>query len=716
MKKLVCSVLLCLIPLMVIGIKASPSVSQQQPQREPAPGKKFVDTPFGLQEVDVSDPRPAIAVGPPLPAPPPAGPAAAQPAPVPPATPAQAPATPAPNVQTPQDAQADPVIPISLRFDNQDIYAVIRIITDALRINYVIDPRVKGTVNLVTSGDLRRSDLFPILETILKMNGATMVQVGNLYNIIPTDQAVRNPLQVQDMQRPAAPDDQIVLYVLRMKYVAGAEMARLLTPYLSEGANIVVYETGNILLISDRRSNLRKLLQIVDIFDSTAFEGERVRLYPLKNANARDIIADLQTIFVSYALSEKATAIRFVPISHLNSVLVVTPNSSVFPDVERWIERFDQPPPVSGFRNFVYQVRNGIAVNLQRVLAELYGFSAAVAPPTAPATPFSGGPSAPAQAPIPAGAIAQPAVTGLQTQSGVRIIADEVNNMLLIQGTPQEYAEIEHTLQQLDVVRKQVLVEAQVFEVVLSHELSLGVSAFLQQRGTLQNPLTTASFSGLAGGPPALVAQTFAFVGRNRELVMFLNAQENRSRVRTLSAPSVLVTDNQTASFQVGAEIPVPTSSSVTPVQSAGSNLFAQTIQFRDTGVILTVKPQIGDAGMVSMDISQEVSQASANTTSAIVAPVIGKSSVKSTISIQDGETIALSGFIRENSDLARSRVPLIGDIPGLGVLFGNTNRSTTRTELIVLVTPHVIRSEQDANAATEELKTKLKEVQKGLK
>src|SRR5204863_5052485 len=125
------------------------------------------------------------------------------------------------------------------------------------------------------------------------------------------------------------------------------------------------------------------------------------------------------------------------------------------------------------------------------------------------------------------------------------------------------------------------------------------VSAFLQSRGTLQNPLTTASFGG-TGGSPSLVAQTFAFVGSNRELVLFLNAQENRSRVRTLSAPSVLVTDNQQAAFEVGAEIPVPTSSSVSPVQSGGSNLFAQTIQFRDTGVILSVKPQIDEGGMVS--------------------------------------------------------------------------------------------------------------------
>src|SRR5262249_5327059 len=153
-----------------------------------------------------------------------------------------------------------------------------------------------------------------------------------------------------------------------------------------------------------------------------------------------------------------------------------------------------------------------------------------------------------------------------------------------------------------------------------------------------------------------------------------------------------------------------------TPVQSGGTNLFAQTIQFRTTGVILQVKPQINDSGNVTLDISQEVSAASANTTSAIVAPVIGKSSVTSTVVIHDGETIALSGFVRDSTTLATNRVPLLGSIPGLGVLFGNTSRTAGRTELIVLITPHVARTFEEADIATEELKAKLREIQKLLR
>jgi general secretion pathway protein D len=377
--------------------------------------------------------------------------------------------------------------------------------------------------------------------------------------------------------------------------------------------------------------------------------------------------------------------------------------------VSQWLERLDQPMDTAGRRTYVYKVRNSKAVDIQNVLAQLYGGDVPVV--AAPANP------PPAQQAVPPGAppFGPPPAQNQRTpvQAGdVRIVADEINNALVIQATPQEYSEIERTIQELDILRRQVLVDAQIYEVVLDDSLSFGVSATLQTRGTLANPQTTASF---AGSPPSLAAQTFAFIGRTRELVLFLNASENRSRVRTLSAPSVLVSDNMQASFTVGADVPVPTSSSVTPVQADGTNLFAQTIQFRSTGVILSVRPQINDSGNVTLQIEQEVSQASANTTSAVVAPVIGKAAVSSTIVLQDGQTVALGGFIRESNDLARSRVPLLGRIPGVGVLFGNTRTSSTRTELIVLITPHVIRSHNEADLATEELKSKLREIQRFL-
>jgi len=671
--------------MLLVALPAGIIIGAQQPQ-EPI----LQQTPFGVRE---------------LPGPP-----------APPATTPQPPSAPQPQpAPAPQQAQpADDVVPISLELDNTDIYQVIKIIADNLKLNYIIDSGIKGSVNVHTSGTLRRSDLLPLLETLLKINGATMVKVGNFYQILPTTLAIKQPLPVLQANQTAL-DDQIVIQIIRMRFVGAVEMARLLTPYLSEGANIVIHESGNILLLSERRSNLRKLLDLIDIFDTKVFEGDRVRLLPVKNNFARDLVGDLKSVFAGYGLSEAGGAIRFLSMDRTNSILVIAGNQSIFPEVERWLERLDQPLPSAGFRNYVYKVKNTKATDLEGVLRNLYapvqrtGIATTGQPPVpppsqqvAPPLPFPATSSSPASTDVLSGA----------ALTSIKIIADPITNSLIVQATPQEWAEIERTLQQLDILPRQVLIDAQIWEVTLSDSLNVSLSAILQNRGTLSNA-TTASF-GRNVGPPALIGQTFAYVGRTRELVAFLNASENRARVRTLSAPSVLVKDNFAADFTVGADVPVPTSSAVAAgVQSGGNSVFTQTIAFRSVGVLMRVRPQINEGGTLTLDISQEVSDAQPNTTDTIAAPVIGRSAVTTTIVVQDNETVAISGFVRENRELDRSRLPLLGRIPGVGVLFGNTSNTSARTELIVLITPHVVRTRQEAESATEELKNKLREVKK---
>ena len=650
---------------------------------EPPPTQKeVVPTPLAPQVVDEVQAGASTATPAPLEAPA-AGPTAAA-------------AETGESSPAPQDT-----VPISLFLDNADIHQIIRIIGETLGINYIVDPAVAGTVNINTAGNLQRSDLLPILETILRINGATIVPRGNFYEIVPANAALRQALPVQADAQPPSVNDQFVIQVVRMKFVSASEISQLLTPYLSEGANIVVHDAGNILLISERRGNLRKLLEIVDVFDTNVFEGERVRLFPVENNLAADLVQDLVTIFAGYALSDNRGGIRFVAIERMNSVLVVSPNAAVFGEVEKWLDRLDQPLRTTGVRNFVYRVRNAKAIEIQSVLNQLYGTAVQLSSIYQTPTGALGAEPAP-------GGGEQAGGTAFVPTGNVKIIADETNNALVIQATPQEYAIIEDTIEQLDVLARQVLIDAQIYEVVLDDSLAFGLSATLQNRGTLQPAQTTASF---VGSPPSLTAQTFAFIGRSRELFMFLNASENRSRVRTLSAPSVLVSDNKTAQFTVGTDVPVPVSSSASGVQApGGGTLFAQTIQRRSTGVIMTVTPQINDSGNVTLVISQEVSQVGAV---GPLGPIIGQSAVTSTVVVRDGQTIVLGGFIRESNDVVRNRIPLLGRIPGLGVLFGSTSKTQNRTELVILITPHVIRSFEEADQATEELRDKLREIKK---
>jgi general secretion pathway protein D len=613
---------------------------------------------------------------------------------------------------------------VVLNFDNaQDIFPVIKTIAGILGINYIIDPGVRGTINISMTTPVKKSELLSLLETILRINNATIIKLpSGLYQVLPANAAIRQPISVQTQAPAVSPDDQMVLQVLRMRYVSAGEMGQLLQPFTSEGASVITQGT-TMLLIMERRSNLKKLLDIIDLTDTNAFENNRVSLLPVRNNLARDIVSDLSTIINGYALTSTSTsAIRLYALDRINSILVVTPNPSALPEVQKWLDRLDQNVVRTGQQAFTYKVKNAKADDIASILTQLYGggiqlssiyntpsSQAPVASAATSGTPTQGTTSQPTSsntgAPLPPN----------QRTSDIQIVSIPTSNMLIVKASPQAYDEIRRTIEELDVLPRQVLIDAQIIQVGLDNGWSLGLSAALQSRTSATPGLNSASF-GTNTGVPALGAQVTTLIGNTREILGFLNAQENRSRIRTLSAPSVMVSDNKSADFQVGAEVPVPTVSSVTPVQNNGTNLFVNQIQLRPTGVILSVTPQINDSGNVTLQIAQEVSEAVPNTTSAVVAPVISKTSIRSNIVVQDGQTIVLSGFIRDNDELTRNRLPILGRIPVAGVLFGNTRKVKARTELVVLITPHVIRTHEDADKATMEMKAKLREVQKVLK
>jgi general secretion pathway protein D len=237
------------------------------------------------------------------------------------------------------------------------------------------------------------------------------------------------------------------------------------------------------------------------------------------------------------------------------------------------------------------------------------------------------------------------------------------------------------------------------------------VEYFLQQRSS-QERRPLASFSA----DRALQASAGTLIGQARELLGFLNASENRSRVRVLSAPTLLATDNSDARIQVGSEIPILTSQGVVPVQTGGSSLFTNTIQNRDTGIILTVTPRITSTGLVSLRITQEISSAQPASAGGIQSPSFLKRSITTRAVVGDSETIALGGLIQETVTTSRNRIPLLGDIPGLGLLFGSTSYTQAKTELIVLLTPHIVKNTEEARDVTRELREGLLDLRRSFK
>jgi general secretion pathway protein D len=685
------------------GVQRVPKRQVEGPSQQPgstSPSPDTVQTPPPASPVQV--PTPVI---PPVPS---TAPAATQAAP-----PAQPTPAPPPSAAPPsQQAPAAPATIGGFRLSQVDLQQFINIIGNELKLNYVVDPRVKGIVTINTAGELRRDDLLPLLEAVLKSNGAAIVKTGNFYQIIPSPGAKQLPIPVRTQAQGGdfKKEDTVVLQIVPMRFVSATDMLKILNPYLSETGNLVDVR-GNILIITETTTNLRKLLELVNIFDADVFQNKRVQLYPIKNNRSKTLVSDLENVFAGYALSPKDSAIKFISIDRINSILAISSNPNSFIEVEKWILKLDQPVENIGQRNYVYKIENSEAKNIANLLLQIYGQKVDTerlppAPPTPPTTPPPPENAPPQQEKPLAGFV----------QGEIKIVADEINNMLIIQASPQDYDVIQETIKALDIVPRQVLIDAKIYEVKLTGALALGVSAFLQQRSDVPK-VTNASFSTSATEtlPAGLNISTVTLIGQTRELLTFLNARESRTRTRVLSSPSVLASDNMVARIQVGAEVPILSSQGIVPGGTGGTSLFTNTVLNRNTGVILKVTPRINSSGLVTLKIGQEVSSPVAPTSGGIQSPTISIRSVDTQATVKDGETIAIGGIIQDNRFLSKNRIPLLGDIPGLGLLFGDTSYSKDRTELIAFITPHVIQDIETAVDVTDELKSQLKGLKKDL-
>ena len=625
------------------------------------------------------------------------------------------------------EAASDPAVPAGRRSSETsapdtrfrfncvdcDLLEFVRNIANELKLNYVVDPNVQGVVNILTYGEMRRSDLMSLLETVLQINGAAMVGTGPVYRILPSRNAKQLPLDIRrEPGSSASPaGDSRVLQVVPVNFVPAADMAELLNPYLSSGGDITYHQAANFLIITDTPANVGKLLELVQVFDSDVFGGKRVRVYALENSRATSLVSELESIFAGYAVSGESP-VRFIAIPRLNSILAISPSTVSLEEIDRWIAQLDQTGLNREIRNYFVKVQNGEAREIASLLLEIYGRRDRSRDELLPPGDF--------QAETPQGGDGDAAASSAQMVQGeIKIVADEQNNAVIVQCSPQDFHVIEETIRELDRVPRQVLINVKIYEVLLDDELSLGVSAFLQDRGNPVVPSPTNTTGSYGGGGAAAVGlnlATQALMGNTRELVAFLNTAESRRRSRVLSAPSVIASDNVAARIQVGSQIPILTSQGVVPGGTGGSSLFSNTIQNRNTGVILNVTPRINAGGWVTLEVEQEVSSPGPPPVGGIQSPSINIRSVTTQVTIKNAQTIAIGGIISETNGRSRSGVPLLSRIPGLGLLFGSTSRKTTRTELIALITPHVIEDIEQASDLTDSLKSTLKGLKKELR
>ena len=618
---------------------------------------------------------------------------------------------------------------ISLNFVDADVGEVIDVVLgDILGVNYVVDPEVQGLVTLRTAEALPRNAVLPTLESILRINGIVLVERDDVYSILPASKAPATYSNLgSEAYQGQVRGHSVQVYPLR--YATASAVYQILQPFLGPDQRVVVDDARNVLIFSGTTQELRDLQELAGVFDVDWMKGMSFALLPVEMTDSVTMATEMQTVFGEGLGGPSQGMIRFVPIERLNAVLAISPQASYLKQAELWIERLDRRDQRAGRQIFVYYVKNGRAVELAEILSQVFADTprrleaeflapgvAAVTLGEAPQLAEApGGPDAVdagRPVPLPPVGFAGESLAGgggiqvgslVEEGAGVNIIADERNNALVILATSSEFEMIEAALDRLDIIPLQVLIEATIAEVRLNDTLEYGLQWFFGNgdvSGSFSNGLTNAILPAFPG---------FNFVVDTANVRAVLSALTEITEVRVISSPQLMVLDNQTARLQVGDQVPIATRSST---QTSDPDApIVNDIELRDTGVILEVTPRINASGLVVLDVVQEVSEVTQTTTSDIDSPTIQQRKIESTVAVESGNTIALGGLIRDRTEDSTSGIPLLSDIPILGNLFKSNAELQQRTELLVLITPQVVRNAMESREVTEELRRRLSTV-----
>lgn len=665
----------------------------------------------------------------------------------------------APEVRNIVDLQGEGV---ALRFEQAPVTEVLHaVLGDLLKIDYAIVPPLSGEITLHTQSPVPRDQLLTIIESLLQNNGIVMVpDVNGRYRIGRAD-VLKTAVPIPRSIDSKAPGYGSV--IVPLQNIGAVEMADILKPVAPPEAFVRIDALRNLLVLAGTRNQIEGWLQIVATFDVDLLKGMSVGLFPLENSTVKEVETALRSLFSSGsdaagpgrsssaaaappggAKGEESASIsavklagplgglvRVVGIERLNALLVITPRAHYLDEARKWIEKFDRPWDGDGEPQlYVYPVQNGSAQHLASLLNGLYSQQGSTATGQA-ATGVAPALSSVAQstqgfsntlgsssgllggASGALGSVAgnrgatssMPAVTQVSLGKDIRVVADNHNNALLIYAPKRDYKRIESALRQLDVTPNQILIEASIVEVTLTDETKYGLQWYFE--GGLGNGgwkgvgvLGTSTTGAIATGQQA--GFSYSVTNPLGAVRAVLNAMAEKQLVNVISSPSVMVLDNQTASIQVGDQQPIRSSTTLTD-----GGVSTSSIQYKDTGVLLSVTPSVNAGSLITMQINQSISDVGA-IDSATGQRAFLQRQITSKVAVRSGETIVLGGLIKDNNGRGKQGVPLLQDVPFLGALFGTNTLTKNRTELLVMITPRVVRNEQDVREVGAELRSKM--------
>jgi general secretion pathway protein D len=621
----------------------------------------------------------------------------------------------------------------SLNFDDADLGEVAKVIlSDILGQNYILSPKVTGKVTLNTSEPLSKEELLPTLEMVLGMNNAALVKDGKIYHIEPKAEALYSSTIAGDSTGFQS-------RVIPIRNVAAQEIADILKPIVHEKTILNVDNNRNSLMVQGTADELARVMDMVSTFDIDVLKGRSFALFPLNHVEPEKVIEELETVFNTSSGKEDSEFFRFLPIERMNAVLAITHQASYLRDIENWIYRLDRANTEAGGGVNVYKVQHMDAEELAGTLSEIF---TGAAPRDKSAKVAAGKKSAEvsnkdsfdsnnSQKTDKTSVSRKKSKTeGSKKASGsgggsddneTKIVADIANNSLVIIATPQEYGKILPVIKQLDIMPLQVLIDATIVSVTLTDKLQYGISWYLKN-GPGNDSIGSNKGAGKLGsqalGTAAAAAAAAATGGLSTvyssgSIKALLDAQSDLNNINVISSPSLMVLNNQEATIHVGDEISLTSgnfgSLANQNVGTANNNtsILNQNTQ-RKTGLTLTVTPRVNANGMVIMDIKQTVEDVDNNNRTAGGNPTILSREIESSVAVQTEETLVLGGLIRDQNSNTKNGIPFLHELPLIGSLFGATSKNENKTELVILITPRVVKTKQDARIVTDEFKRKL--------
>lgn len=602
---------------------------------------------------------------------------------------------------------------VSLDFEEAPLVEVIHaIMGDILELDYIVEHPISGEVTLRTRTPVPRDQLLKILESLLQANNALMVR-GEDERFFISASAQMSKLN----PGISASSSGTVGYsniIVPLQYIGAKNMVEILRPVADESAFVLVDSVRNLLVLAGTSAQLDGWQEIITTFDVDLLSGMSVGIFPIENSSVNETAAALTEMLGSEGESGEeglasgiGSLIRIIPVERLGSIMVVTPRSHYLSRVKTWIERLDQAADSNSERRlYVYEVQNSNAAHVADLLSAIFSGagsteqagSGGVAPGYTPekvsssngdmSTTDSGGNT---------GALRQNVMVG-----DVRVVADEENNALLIYATGREYRKIQTAMERLDIAATQVIIEASIIEVTLTDELRYGLE------WSFENSLSgnNTGIGQLVNGT-AIAAQvpgfSYSVVGGSGNIRAVLNALASDDLLNVISSPSLMVLDNHTAKIQVGDQVPIESSTTVTD----GGNEISS-IEYKDTGVMLSVTPQVNAGGLVTMDVEQSVTDVGPVDEEGAGQRTFLEREISTRVAVRSSESVVLGGLIRENKSSGSSGIPILHSLPWVGPLFGTKTQTGVRTELLVVITPRAIYSDADLRDVSREMRKQM--------